>query len=198
MNCHICNRPAIGQCQACWKFYCAEHGDRLCDKCAHPAKTEEPTGETEGPIIIAPWIVGAVEPTEGKILRVVPVILTRDQEGVEITIVSLELYDNGFLINYRLRDPNQVGLVLGRRATLIPILTFDVQNDLGQTYYGFPSAATVGPPGDWRGIARLGSAIEQGVRELRVRVTEIEWRSWHPEQKNVTQQGLWEFQIRLE
>ena len=33
MNCHICSQPATGQCQVCSKFYCADHGDRVCQPC---------------------------------------------------------------------------------------------------------------------------------------------------------------------
>ncbi len=33
MQCYVCADPAIGQCQACWKFYCEAHGDRICEQC---------------------------------------------------------------------------------------------------------------------------------------------------------------------
>ena len=33
MECHVCGQPATGQCRACWKFYCAAHGDMVCQPC---------------------------------------------------------------------------------------------------------------------------------------------------------------------
>jgi hypothetical protein len=37
MVCHVCGKGAIGQCQHCWKFYCADHGDRICSVCQQKA-----------------------------------------------------------------------------------------------------------------------------------------------------------------
>ena len=36
MLCYVCLQPAVGQCQSCLRFYCREHGDRLCTRCAPP------------------------------------------------------------------------------------------------------------------------------------------------------------------
>jgi hypothetical protein len=33
MICHVCEQPASGQCQACGKFYCPQHGDMRCIRC---------------------------------------------------------------------------------------------------------------------------------------------------------------------
>ncbi|MCC6418570.1 MAG: hypothetical protein IT429_10070 [Gemmataceae bacterium] len=42
MLCHICREPAIGQCQNCNLFYCAEHGRVYCVSCDDRAVARRP------------------------------------------------------------------------------------------------------------------------------------------------------------
>jgi hypothetical protein len=46
--CHVCEAPASGQCKTCGKFYCPEHGDVVCVRCAavSPASAQQ-QGRTE-------------------------------------------------------------------------------------------------------------------------------------------------------
>ncbi len=37
MDCYLCGRPAIGECQRCGNPYCAAHGDGLCSRCLAPS-----------------------------------------------------------------------------------------------------------------------------------------------------------------
>lgn len=37
MDCYLCGRPAIGECQRCGNPYCAAHGNRLCSRCVAPS-----------------------------------------------------------------------------------------------------------------------------------------------------------------
>jgi hypothetical protein len=40
MICHVCEQPAIGQCKSCGKFYCQQHGDVYCVRCATATRPE--------------------------------------------------------------------------------------------------------------------------------------------------------------
>ena len=37
MDCYLCGRPAIGECERCGNPYCAAHGNRLCSRCVAPS-----------------------------------------------------------------------------------------------------------------------------------------------------------------
>jgi hypothetical protein len=40
MICHICHSEAVGQCKDCGKFYCPDHGDRVCVSCRGGEKAD--------------------------------------------------------------------------------------------------------------------------------------------------------------
>jgi LysM repeat protein len=36
--CRFCDNPAVGRCEECGRFYCAEHGDVVCATCGDPSR----------------------------------------------------------------------------------------------------------------------------------------------------------------
>jgi hypothetical protein len=42
MHCHICQQGAVGMCRTCFKFYCARHGDSLCQNCREKGWSNAP------------------------------------------------------------------------------------------------------------------------------------------------------------
>jgi hypothetical protein len=51
MICHLCHREAVGQCHSCLKFYCPDHGDRVCAACRplRSAAAEVPAARETAP-----------------------------------------------------------------------------------------------------------------------------------------------------
>ena len=118
MNRHICAESATGQCQVCWKFYCAEHGDRRCQTCQ---KQREASGDPSG------WkpmgnVIGEPRPPRSSrkpppqppgpdierqplqsVIGVAQNIRLGDTGETEVTLVSLELFESGFVANFRIR-----------------------------------------------------------------------------------------------
>ncbi len=207
MRCYMCNESAIGQCRACWKFYCSQHVDEFflsCSGLALPRRVRttftieeaEPFSQEQGPIGVRRLEVK--RPAQSEALRhLIPVVITQEREGVEVTLLCVELYDSGFIINYRLRLVGEGRI--SQSQPILPLLSFSIRDSLGHTYTaGYDG--TTGPLGDWRGSERVGPAISPEVEELTVVVTEIQWLSFAPKQETQQLQfqgGPWEFRVPL-
>ena len=209
MKCHICAESATGQCQVCSKFYCADHGDVVCQPCQGQRGAIGPTsGSASDSIVIgrpssAPSSSGGrpadieLQPLE----RAIGVAQTVRHGETEVTFVSLELYEAGFVANFILRD-------LGRGSSLDAALTdselfraamFDAKaaDDQGNVYSGFLGRGG-GRAGQWRLAQHFTPGMAATLKRLHVSIDEIQWIAQGASARSSTETGPWEFEVSLE
>ncbi len=104
-----------------------------------------------------------------RLKEVIPVALTRSRHGVDVTLLSLELYETGFRLLYRVQAAPE-----GPDEILLPALSFVVRDDAGNTYPVNPTMAS-GYDGDWLGSAHGGPKPAPEDQVLNVTVTGIQW-----------------------
>src|SRR5438874_6279274 len=146
MHCHICDEPATGQCQTCWKFYCHAHGDVFCESCG-PSQASSgssrgvmmgrisPPDSTDKPLVgLRPGF------NQANVLRgVLAIGEVRHTDRTDFSLLSLESYEDGFTVRWRMRGkfPSPQGPLRPRFGGLHPTLLFgSVQDDLGTKYQG--------------------------------------------------------------
>ncbi|MPZ49707.1 MAG: hypothetical protein GEU75_10520 [Dehalococcoidia bacterium] len=136
---------------------------------------------------------------EAKVLQgVVAIGETRQADGAEVSMLSLERYDDGFILHYRLLtdEPAPRPPVGPPHMPLVPTLLLNVKDDLGNEYRGGPGGWG-GSDRQWRGEARLTPPLAEEASRLEVRVEEIQWLSHSPSQRSRVQPGPWVFDVRL-
>ena len=121
MNCHICGQSSIGQCQGCWKFYCARHSSVVCEECARAEAGESGVRYVK---VIAKQLkeedlarreMDTLQPDPRKLMRwttsgrdrlerVIPAAQTQTSGDTEVILLSVEVYNGGFVLNYRIRS----------------------------------------------------------------------------------------------
>lgn len=99
------------------------------------------------------------------LMRVLPIVEMQTHNRYEVLVISLELYDDGALLTYRVRDTSQ----LKRRFFQSPpdhgMLRLRVSDDLGQDY----DASTMSirtTPSETRGEARIVPLPQNGATFL--------------------------------
>lgn len=195
MLCHLCDAPPIGQCQACWRFYCRNHGDVVCSECREghadartlrssmlrlgstDAVTVSGTDSPQAPEQIEEMMarLGLVRRTILK--RVVPVVQAQTVGDTQITLVSLELYDDCFSATIRLRvlgdHPDRVeNSMFG-----LPEFSISVTDDAGNSYASTPGGG--GGGGDeFRWECTFAPGVSGDATILRFVIDELEWRAF--------------------
>jgi hypothetical protein len=125
-----------------------------------------PTPDTGGPY---------VEPALEDLVGVIPVAQTQRCAGVDVTILSVELYTDGFLVNVRLLfDPNAGSPLSPQARPLFP--AFEAEDDRGTRFTGRPSFGSSGVGRQARYLYRFTPQLDRSARELRLRCTELRWR----------------------
>ncbi len=203
MVCHICGQQAIGLCQACWKAYCRQHGERLCGECRQrPA---------QGRGSVASVVLGheagehrtvpsrTQEPFTSKTDELVSVIgvAQRVQAGeTNITLLSLERYVSGFILNFRLGAKNGSPPVPGPGFfPKFPQFDVVVTDNRGNSYQGHAGSGG-GSVGEWRSERRYSPAPASAATSLKVTISEIRWMSG-PGGAPSPEKGPWEFSVTL-
>lgn len=178
MLCHICREPAIGQCRTCWRFYCASHGNVECETCAASRKRAQPSSLKLGEYgrldaAAADEQVVTSRMTFRNLRRIVTINQTKPWSAREMTIVSLDLYDDGTVLRFRYpmpafdpsRNTDFAGLVAG-------LPTFRVEDNVGTAYRtgmgGMGGESSEGLSGE----ARITPAIPDSASSLTIRVRE--------------------------
>jgi hypothetical protein len=218
MVCHVCDAPAIGQCQVCWRFYCREHGEIICEPCnekspdwqASPGQSDAVLSHTlsvSGPDEPPPTPeqlqemmkqMGLVRKTI--LRRVVPVVQTQTVGDTQITLVSLDIYEECFVANVRMRmlerdrDPAR-GPFQG-----MPDLDWHVSDNTGREY-----STTFGGGGgnsdEFRWEVTVAPAIADDVHQLDFVINQLEWRAlpFMPNlgPKKKIEPGPWRFEVAL-
>ncbi len=145
MHCFICGQPVIGQCPVCWRFYCSQHGNRRCVECVRSEVVPFQTAN-EGPIIVSE--VQSLEPVRSSTLqRVIAVGAQQKCRGLMLSLIAIEVYDDGFAVDFRLAlaDPSKSA---EQFPGGMPILAASATGVDQMVYFASPISA-MGPPGNW-------------------------------------------------
>jgi len=211
MICYICGQPAVGQCQSCWRFYCKEHGDLRCQNCARPAAAEPRFGVSPPSFQVFRVERGAERRREGRrtmrvpwrpprlytLERVIPVVQSQTCGQTELILVSIECYDDGFLVNYIVRGgPSPPRPKLALAGFHSPELWWEASDDAGVVYQGMTRAGG-GGAGDFRGSASFSPRLNPAASVLHLRVEEVQWLAHGPGQRSSVEAGPWQFEIAL-
>jgi len=201
MNCYICGGSAVGQCQSCWKFYCADHGDRLCTNCGEVrsdftrttprvATADEPEDANGRPT----WVTLRPVATHEKLVGVVAVGQTQESDGTEITILSLEMYTDGMRMNYRVRDRVEQTQVL---TLALEMMDWAAADDLGTTYAAW-SREGGGSNQEIRAVHAFAPVPPDGATRLELVLSKVTRRDpMGAMGRPIIQSGPWRFQIPL-
>lgn len=218
MLCHICESNAIGQCQVCWRFYCRAHGEVICQTCkakspdwmasqgqsdltlSHTLSVSSPDQPTPTPEQLQEIMrqMGVVRKTI--LRRVVPVVQTQTIRDTQITLVSLDIYDECFVAHVRVRilddddDPTR-SVFQG-----MPDIDWHVSDDTGREYS--TSFGGGGGNGDEsRYEFTVAPAIADDVHRLDFIINQLEWRTFPfmPQfaSKKKIEPGPWRFEVLL-
>lgn len=204
MKCHICGQPATGQCRVCWKFYCAAHGDTVCQPCQQhrPAGRGDQRdletarmvllghGEPQGAAGSRPLRLDRHVPR-----RVVPVIDTAKKGETELTLMSLELYEEGFAANFHLQvgRPSDSSRGFGG----MPHFQAQATDDQGASNESWPGRGG-GGDGHWRLTQNFTPNLVASARHLHVSIDEIQWIRGGPGDRSAIDSGPWAFDVPLE
>ena len=194
MKCHICDQPALGQCQSCWKFYCGVHGDLICHTCRERQRARQ--GQHGEAAFV---VLGHDDPHAGPhpathrpptflpdlgteaLQRVVGVAQTARVGSTEVDLVSIEIYASGCIANFRLRgvveDPEPDGL---SRFPRTPDFSPQATDDLGSVYEGMHRGGGGGSRGHWRSTQHFSLASLAAARALRFTISEVRWMAHGP------------------
>ncbi len=129
------------------------------------------------------------------LVRVCAVAQTQVSDGISLTLLSLELYDDGFMGVFR--------LVPGTSRPVPPVLTLEVRDDRGGRYSGQMGGGS-GGPGEycqWRLAYIFTPAIHAAARELYLEVGELRYLHYDKDRGGLVeddvQRGPWVFPVSL-
>ncbi len=197
MHCFICSQPAIGQCPICWRFYCPQHGNRRCVECARSAPEFgaipfQTTDET--PITLSEAY--SLEPVRSSALqRVIAVGAQQECHELILSLISIEVYDDGFAANFRLAlagPPKSTEQLPG----VTPILAASAAESDKVVYFASSNPA-MGPSGDWYTSLRFAPPLRDTSSSLTIAVVKIEWLPGQPFSKMIEWLGPWTFEVAL-
>jgi hypothetical protein len=143
----------------------------------------------------APGWVGQPPFTLRQLLRVLPIAQSHRTESLELTLLSLEIYAEGFLLNGRV---DREGDIEVRRW---PEVVLAASDEGDQDYRPLPCGGN-GISTQWRFCFQFAPPLREAARELRIRVDEIRWR--RPDRATSqlaverTDSGPWTFTIPLQ
>ena len=109
--------------------------------------------------------------------RVVAIVQTQASEERALTLTSLELYDDGFILRFHLRDLAPYTWQLNPEGTPLSPITqisrtmFRVEDDMGREYEAY-FAGGAGGTETYRGEVRGRPAIRAAAKRLNVRAAD--------------------------
>jgi len=137
-------------------------------------------------------------PRRRVLLRVVPAVQTQTIGDTQVRLVSLELYDDGFVANIGLKDlverqpSNNPFLAMPG----LPQVVFEASDDTGQAYASRQGGGG-GGDSEYRFEIVFSPAIPDGARTLTLTAVEVQWLSVAPGQRSRVEPGPWRFEISL-
>jgi hypothetical protein len=210
----MCDSPAIGQCQVCWRFYCHLHGELICDTCkakspdwqASPFQDLSHQVLVSGPDAPPPTAeqlqemmsqLGIVRKTT--LRRVIPVAQTQTMGDTQVTLASLDVYDECFVTRFLIRrlesqekDPVQ-GMFHG-----MPSMDWHITDNTGRMYRtSFDGGG--GGSDDYHYEMTVSPGLEKDVNRLDFVINEIEWNTmpFMPQafSRKKIEPGPWRFEV---
>jgi hypothetical protein len=131
-----------------------------------------------------------------RVLRnVLPIAQEHRWDNFELTLRALELYDDGFVVTFRLLTLD------GRDPRGTPVIRITAVDDAGRQYTkrGGGGSSTIST-WQWRGCAHFFPALHAGVQQLRLRAEGLQWHprldAPSPEPRRVVTAG-WTFAVDL-
>jgi hypothetical protein len=119
----------------------------------------------------------------------------QEYRGLTLSLVSIEVFDDGFAASFRLAfaDSSAAEQVPG----LIPLLAVSAADEHGVAYYASPTPA-LGPRGDWHAAIRFEPALRHAGGQLTISIIKIEWLPTPPaSDADAKWYGPWTFQVAL-
>jgi hypothetical protein len=130
-----------------------------------------------------------------QLVRVLPLAQTQVQGGVELTLLSLEAYTDGFFVTLRLVPAEERPLLPESRS--YPDLALHATDERGARYDAWPVGGS-GYPDHWRFTFSFVPPLNSAVQELRLEVPELRWRSFREGEPPVeAPPGPWAFVVPL-
>jgi hypothetical protein len=209
MICYVCGEPAVGQCQTCWRFYCKNHGDVRCQNCMGAAAVrqfppaadsfavfeEEPAVQVGDKMRWPPHL--PKPPGLRSLERVIPVVTSQTRGRTELTVVSIESYDDGFVVNYIVRGgPSPLRPKPDRAIFHVPHLWWEGSDDASVSYEALPRGSG-GNAREFRGSTCFAPRLNPAASVLHLRVQEVQWLAHFPREKSSLETGPWQFDITL-
>jgi hypothetical protein len=125
----------------------------------------------------------------GELRRVIPLVRSEHAAGMAVTLISLEIYDGGFLVH------GQFPAKYGERSLeniWMAHPTFAVTDDIGTEYRWCGSGGS-----GTRFMPSFAPAPNPTAHELRVTATHIQW-IFTKERRYELDEGPWSFKISLD
>jgi hypothetical protein len=194
MICHVCEKPAVGQCMECWRFYCPVHGvDSRCVVCRQRAEERRIEGErvlrAMGRIPLSDAVIGefgttrqltAEEEAEIKrrqmdgleLRRVVPIVQSQPWGDGVITLIALEIYEDGSILTFQSVFPTGSYSSPSQRSfssNLEKMPDLRIGDDIGTRYF-VGSGGGGGGWKTWRGYRQVTPAIPEEAQALTISV----------------------------
>lgn len=132
--------------------------------------------------------------------RVLPVAQTRDSGGVEIVLLFLEIYGDGFIATFRIFLFDEWSASDRFRSLEI---TLQATDDRGRRYaLGPRRGVTSGAPNlDYRGTFSFGPGLDPAAQVLRLEIPDLHWSTLEGERRetvpDAVRRGPWAFSIPL-
>jgi hypothetical protein len=115
----------------------------------------------------------------------------------ELTVVSIECYDDGFIVNHIVRGGPTPQRPKPERAIFhSPLLWWEATDDTGTKYEALPRGGG-GSAREFRGSTSFAPRLNPAASVLHLRVEEVQWMAHFPREKSSVQAGPWEFSISL-
>lgn len=113
----------------------------------------------------------------------------------ELTLISLELHEEGFAANFHLQvgEPSDSSQDFGR----MPSFQAQATDDQGGKYESSRGRGG-GGDGHWRLTQNFIPDLAVSVRQLHVSIGEIQWMGRGSEVRSAIESGPWEFDVSLE
>lgn len=139
----------------------------------------------------------ATDPGAQTFLRVIGVAQIARIGETEITLVSLELYTDSFIANFRFQGspPNPSQLDQPDRGHML-LFNAEASDDLGNGYQGQPRGGG-GNWQNWRLSAYFTPAHPVEARILNFTVPEVNWMARGPGLRWAIEPSPWEFRVEL-
>jgi hypothetical protein len=138
--------------------------------------------------------------------RVIPVAQSQTSSDTEITLSSVETYNGGFVLNYRIRSVQAKNAArdliekqrVERRAWEVgfPQVRWEATDDVGTKYQSLPEGSG-GSPADYRGSTAFVPELSKRAKKLVFSATDVHWSGAAPSDRSEIEATPWRFEIPL-